>query len=89
MYIPKEQKQKIDDKVIPFMILGYRDIEFGYMLQDLTKQKLIRSRDVVFHEQKFFIDIRISKKHSDTSFMPIAILISPSVKRATNGREMH
>lgn len=45
-----EQRQKLDDKAIPCIFLGYGNEEFGCRLWDPTKKKIIRSRDVLFHE---------------------------------------
>ena len=52
MHIPKEQRTKLDDKATPCIFIGYGDEEFDYRLWDSEKQKLVRSRDVVFHEHK-------------------------------------
>ena len=40
----------LDDKSIPFIFVRYGDEEFDYKLWDPEKQKIVRSRDVVFHE---------------------------------------
>ena len=48
VHIPKEQRSKLDDKTIPHVFVGYGNKEFGLKLKDLTKMKLVRSRDVVF-----------------------------------------
>ena len=40
----------LDDKSIPCIFVRYGDEEFGYKLWDPKKQKIVRSRDVVFHE---------------------------------------
>ena len=49
-HVSKEQRQKLDDKAIPCIYLGYEDEEFDYRLWDPEKRKVIRSIDVVFHE---------------------------------------
>ena len=36
----------------PCIFLGYMDDEFGYQLWDLAKKWVIRSRDIVFMEEK-------------------------------------
>ena len=50
MHVPKEQRSKLDDKATSCILIGYGDEEFGYMLWDSEKQKIVKSRDVVFHE---------------------------------------
>ena len=50
MHVSKEQRLKLDDKVIPCIFVGYGDKELGYKLWDPKKQKIIRIRNVVFHE---------------------------------------
>ena len=52
MHIPKEQRTKRDDKATPCIFIGYGDEEFDYRLWDSKKQKVVRSRDVVFHEHE-------------------------------------
>ena len=41
----------------PCIFIGYGDEEFGYRLWDLKEKKVIRSRDVVFHESQTIKDI--------------------------------
>ena len=52
MHVPKEQGSKLDDKATPCIFIGYGDEEFIYKLWDLEKQKIVGSRDVVFHEHE-------------------------------------
>ena len=52
MYVPKEKRSKLDDKVTPCIFIRYENEEFGYKLWDSEKQKIVRSRDVMFHEHK-------------------------------------
>ena len=48
VYIPKEERLKLDDKVKECIFLGYGNENFGYRLLDLVAKKLIRNRDIVF-----------------------------------------
>ena len=50
--MPKEQRSKLDSKSTPCVFVGYGDAEFGYKLWDPKEKKLIRSQDVVFHENE-------------------------------------
>ena len=58
-HVNKEHRQKLDDKVIPCIFVGYGDEEFGYRLCDPEKRRIIRSREVVFHEQETMSDFAI------------------------------
>jgi hypothetical protein len=60
--VPKEQRLKLDDKATPCIFVGYGDAEFGYKLWDPKKKKMIKSRDVVFHENKNIKDFEKSGK---------------------------
>lgn len=50
--VSKEQRQKLYDKAIPCIFLGYKNVEFGYKLWDPKKRRVIKSKDVVFHERQ-------------------------------------
>ncbi|CAH9131081.1 unnamed protein product [Cuscuta epithymum] len=52
-HVSKELRQKLDLKSNPCIFIGYGDQEFGYRLWDPEMKKVIRSRDVVFHESQF------------------------------------
>ena len=52
MHVPKEQRSKLNYKTVPCIFVGYGDKEFGYRLWDSEKKKVVRSRDVVFHENE-------------------------------------
>ena len=52
MHVPKKQRLKLDDKATPCIFIGYGDEEFSYKVWDSEKQKIVRSRDVVFHEHE-------------------------------------
>uniref|UniRef100_A0A2N9HS85 Integrase catalytic domain-containing protein n=1 Tax=Fagus sylvatica TaxID=28930 RepID=A0A2N9HS85_FAGSY len=65
-HVPKEQRLKLDDKATPCIFVGYGDAEFGYKLWDPKKKKMIRSRDVVFHENENIKDFEKSEKSKST-----------------------
>ena len=69
------QGQKFDDIVILCIFMGYGDEEFGYRLWDLEKNRIIRSRDVVFHEQETMSNSIVPEKTSESGgkvdFTPI------------------
>ena len=57
MQVPKEQRSKLDDKATSCIFIGYGDEEFSYRLWDLKKQKIVKSKDVVFHEHETIEDV--------------------------------
>ena len=52
VHILKEERTKLDEKSTLCIFVGYADEEFGYGLWDPEKRKIIRSRDVVFLQDK-------------------------------------
>jgi len=57
-HIPKDERRKLDAKSVKCTFLGYCDDYKAYKLFDLSKHKMIASRDVIFHENT---DDEISK----------------------------
>ena len=52
-HVPKDKRSKLDPKSIKCIFLGYGDSgEMGYRLWDPQPRKIVRSHDVVFHEDK-------------------------------------
>ncbi len=49
-HVSKDERQKLDDKSRKCVFLGYSENRKGYRLYDLSKQKVIHSRDVRFKE---------------------------------------
>ena len=62
IHVLKEQRTKLDDKSIPCILIGYGDKEFDYKFWDPEKRKVIRNKDVVFHEDRIRKDL--TKKSS-------------------------
>ncbi|KAK9134880.1 hypothetical protein Syun_014210 [Stephania yunnanensis] len=62
MYVPKEQRRNLMIEAVPCILLGFGDAEFGYRLWDQEKKKIVRSRDVAFHEYETITDLKTSKK---------------------------
>ena len=52
IHVLKEQRTKLDDKAIPCIFNGYGDEKFSYKFWDPKTRKVIRNRDVVFHEDQ-------------------------------------
>ncbi|KAK3039795.1 hypothetical protein RJ639_027108 [Escallonia herrerae] len=53
-YIDKEERKKLDSKSHKCVFIGYGGDECGYRLWDYKHNKLIRSRDVIFDESRFY-----------------------------------
>ena len=68
--VPKEQRTKIDDKAIPCIFLCYDSDKFEYRLWDPKNKKVIRSRDVVFCDDKFFADFGKDKEPQNVDIIP-------------------
>ena len=62
----KEQRSKLDSKSTPCIFVGYGDAEFGYKLWDPKEKKMIKSRDVVFHENENLADFEKTEKPKAT-----------------------
>ena len=56
IHVPNEERTKLDDKAISCIFIGYGDEEFGYKFWDPKIRKVIRRRDVVFHEDQTMED---------------------------------
>ena len=56
-HVPKEKRSKLDNKATSCIFIEYGDEEFDYKLLDSENQKIVRSRDVVFHEHKTIEDM--------------------------------
>ena len=44
---------KFAERAVPTILLGYSELQKGYMLLDMKSKRLFVSRDVVFHENVF------------------------------------
>jgi len=51
MSITKAGREKLQDRIIPCIFLGYSYGKKGYKAMSLTDKKFYVSRDVVFHEE--------------------------------------
>ena len=58
--------------------MGYSEYEFGYRLWDLVEKKVVRSRDVVFLEDKTIKDWKQQKSESTNQSISTIIDLRPS-----------
>ena len=90
MHLLKEQRSKLDDKETSCIFIEYGDEEFDYRLWDSEKQKIVRSRDVVFHGHETIEDMEKNVKDEKFTYEGIADLTpeQTSSKSATNRVKM-
>nr|KYP52472.1 Retrovirus-related Pol polyprotein from transposon TNT 1-94 [Cajanus cajan] len=62
VYVPKDERSKLDTKTRQCIFIGYGHNEFGYMLYDPIEKKLVRSCDVQFMEDQTIEDINKVEK---------------------------
>ena len=80
---------KLDSKATPCTFVGYGDAEFGNKLWYLEKKKMIRIRDVVFHENENLGDLEKTEKTKDAIVgVPDLTPTSFSSNHATNREEV-
>ena len=76
MHVPKEQRSKLDNKAIPCIFIEYGDEEFDYRLWDPKKQKIVRSKDIMFHEHVTIEDMEKNMGGAKFTYEGVANLTS-------------
>ena len=61
VHVANYLRSKLDNKCRPCIFLGYGEIHFNYKLWDLIDKKVIRSRDIIFMEDKTIVDWEMQK----------------------------
>ena len=86
MHVPNVQRSKLDDKATSCIFIGYGDEEFNYRLWDSEKQKIVRSKDVLFHEHETIEDMEKNVRGAKLTYEGVADLTlgQTSSKSATN-----
>ena len=69
-HVPAELRKKLDPKSKKTIFIGYPEGTKGYKLNDLTSKRFIRSRDIIFCENKFHDFEKTSFTNSDVHFSP-------------------
>ena len=67
VHVVKDQRGKLNPKSRPCLFLNYGEDEFNYWLWDLIDKKVIRSRDIVFMDEKKIVDWEMENKPSTTN----------------------
>ena len=90
IHVPKQQKLKLDDEETSCIFIRYGDEEFNYMLWNLEKQKIVRNKDVVFHEHETIEDMEKNVSSAKLTYEGVANLTfeQTSSESATNKVEM-
>ena len=90
MHVPYEQRSKLDDKATPYIFIEYGDEEFGYRLWDSKKQKIVISKDIVFHEHETIEDMEKNVSGAKVTYKGVANVTpgQTSSESATNEVEM-
>ena len=79
VYIPKDERSKLDDKANECIFLGYQHEEYGYKLWDLVARKLIRSRDMFLKDQIIGDAEKSDEPQSSLDILIILSSVSPFV----------
>ena len=90
MHVPKEQRSKFNDKATSCIFIGYGDEEFDYRLWDSKKQKIVRSKDFMFHEHETIEDMEKNVRGAKLTYEGVANLTpgQNSLESSTNEAEM-
>ena len=90
MHVPKEQRLKLDDKTTQCIFIGYGDEEFGYRLWHSEKQKIVRSKDVMFHEHETIEDMEKNMSGAKLTYEVVADMTpeQTSLESVANEAEM-
>ena len=88
VHVSKEQRSKLGSKSTPCIFVRYGDAEFGYKLWDPKEKKMIKSRDVVFHENENLSDFEKTEKLKATVEGVPNLPTSSSLDNATNREEV-
>lgn len=70
--IPEAERNKLSPKAGQAVLLSYLSHGNGYVLWDLTKRKVLRSRDVIFED-----DVFPYKEHEKPTTSPAEPIVSP------------
>lgn len=77
--IDKEDRKKLDSKSQKCAFIGYGGDEYGYRLWDYENNKVFRSRNVIFHEEKMYKDRKPAEDKSETDeYVELDINPSPA-----------
>lgn len=79
-HIDKETRKKLDPKSLKCYFIGYGVDGLGYKLWDNVGQKVIRSRDVVFNENRLYKDRHMQNDVEEPEFIDLEDVPSNGIK---------
>ena len=89
MCLRNKDRSLIANPLLVYLLDRYGDAKFGYKLWDPKEKKMIRSRDVVFHENENLADFKKTEKPKATvEGVPDFTPTSSSLDNARNREEV-
>jgi hypothetical protein len=85
VHIPRDERSKLDSKTKQCIYISSPSDEFGYILWDPIKKKVVRSRDVVFLEDETIQGIGKLEKPKATTPQVVLDLVNPPLVNENHG----
>lgn len=90
-HVPEQQRRKFDAKSKPYTFVGYCEETKGYRLFDRESKKIIKSRNVIFYENQFDMDVDERKVSKISSILNVSFFENNSEYDSgenTTGRQL-
>ena len=79
VHIPRDERSKLDGKSKQCIFVGYGHEDFGYILWDPMKKKIIKSQDVIFHEDQTKPLKTLRKQRSQHHLLEFKLMLNQSL----------